>query len=68
MIKWFNELLTITSVKLTKKPNRKTEEIPIEDLSDIPTGNKAEGTHSNENEPEVQILIKLNLKNLQQTK
>ena len=45
----------------------KTEEIPIEDLFGIPTGNKAEGTHSNENEPEVQILIKLNLKNLQQT-
>ena len=38
----FNELLIITSVKSTEKLKWKTEEIPFEDLSDIPTGNKVE--------------------------
>ena len=46
----FNELLTITSVKSTEKLKLKTEEIPFEDLSGIPTGNKAEGKDFNETE------------------
>ena len=36
----FNAILTITSVKSTEKLKWKTEEIPIEDLSDIPTEKK----------------------------